>query len=200
MTASRVYDQFPELETPRLILRDLDADDADDVLHIFGDAAVTRYYDLDTFDCRQQAAVLIERFRERYSRRIGVRWAICRRGDPDRVVGTCGYNLWVQTSHRALLGFDLARDCWRQGIMTEALTAALRFGFEAMELNRAEATVLVANEASSGLLRRLGFQLEGILREYEYLKGRHLDMAMFSLLRSDNAAPVAHPDQRSLLP
>jgi len=129
-----------------------------------------------------------------------VRWAICRREDTDRVVGTCGYNLWVQTSRRGLLGFDLARDCWRQGIMTEALTAVLQFGFGAMSLNRAEAIVLVANEASHGLLTRLGFQREGILREYEYLKGRPLDMVMFSLLRSDHAAPLPNPEQRPLLP
>lgn len=190
MSATQVYDQFPQLETSRLTLRDLDPADAGDLLRVFADPAVTRYYDLDTFSSRDQAAELIERFGERYSRRVGVRWAICRREDPDRVVGTCGYNLWVQTSRRGLLGFDLARDCWRQGIMTEALRAVLQYGFGAMELNRAEAMVVAGNEASHGLLTSLGFQREGILREYEYLKGRALDMVMFSLLRRDPAAPA----------
>ena len=63
-----------------------------------------------------------------------------------------------------MLGYDLARPHWNRGIMTEALTAVLPFGFEKMALNRIEALVITGNEASYRLLARLGFQQEGTLR------------------------------------
>ena len=67
--------------------------------------------------------------------------------------------------------------------MTEALGLVLDFGFDRMGLNRIEAVVFRDNAASCGLLEKLGFEREGLLREYEYLRGRYEDMAMYSLLR-----------------
>jgi RimJ/RimL family protein N-acetyltransferase len=67
------------------------------------------------------------------------------------------------------IGYDLARLYWKQGIMTEAIEALLRFGFEVRNLHRIEARVRRGNEASMRLLRRLGFQEEGLLRECLFL-------------------------------
>ena len=114
-----------------------------------------------------------------------MRWAICRPEAPEELLGTCGFNLWVQNSARAVLGFDLARANWRQGIMSEALGLLLDYGFQQMELNRVEAVVFRDNDASCRLLAKLGFAREGLLREYEYLHGRLQDMYMYSLLRQD---------------
>ena len=118
----------------------------------------------------------------------GIRWAICRPEAPEELLGTCGFNLWVQNSARAVLGFDLARANWRQGIMSEALGLLLDYGFQQMELNRVEAVVFRDNDASCRLLAKLGFAREGLLREYEYLHGRLQDMYMYSLLRRDREA------------
>ena len=183
--SDELYARFPHLETERLVLRQLRPADAPDLFRLFADDQVTRYYDLDTFTRISQARALIDRFAQRYQNRIGIRWAIALRACPDGLLGTCGYNMWLQTSRRAILGYDLASAHWRQGIMSEALRAVIRFGFERMELNRIEALVFQANAASRGLLEKLAFQPEGVLREYEYLKGRFTDMAMYSLLRRD---------------
>ncbi|MFH1569865.1 MAG: GNAT family protein [Gemmatimonadota bacterium] len=186
--ADRVFGHFPELLTPRLLLRDLTPGDASDLYAVFGDSEVTRYYDLDPFTDVIQARDLVDRFILRYQRRIGIRWAICRREAPSRVLGTCGYNLWVQTSRRGLLGYDLARAHWRRGIMTEALSAVLRYGFGTMDLNRVEALVCVGHQASERLLARLGLRPEGILRQYERIGGALADMTMHALLRREAGA------------
>jgi ribosomal-protein-alanine N-acetyltransferase len=62
----------------------------------------------------------------------------------------------------------------------------LRFGFEEMALNRVEALILPGNEAAHRLLTGLAFQREGVLREYEHLKGQFVDLTMYSLLRRDS--------------
>jgi ribosomal-protein-alanine N-acetyltransferase len=182
-TAAMVYGVFPRLETDRLVLRELTSGDAHDLFQIFSNSEVTRYYDLDTFTRMQQAAELIDRFRQRYERQIGLRWALTLKEDPGGVVGTCGYNIWIQSSNRSVLGYDLARGCWGQGLMTEALAAIIEFGFEKMSLNRIEALAFRENEASHRMLEKLGFECEGVLREYEFLKGAYVDMSLHSLLR-----------------
>jgi hypothetical protein len=51
------------------------------------------------------------------------------------------------------------------GDAMEALEALLHFGFEQRQLHRVEAKVRLGNQASMGVLQKLGFQEEGILRE-----------------------------------
>ncbi len=176
---------FPALRGDRLLLRSLAPSDATALYHQFSDDEVVRYYDLDAFTDPQQGEHLVTLWLQRYEQRIGLRWAICRPEAPQTLLGTCGYNLWIQRSARAVLGFDLDRAHWRQGIMTEALQLVLSFGFDRMELNRVEAVVFRDNAASCGLLTKSGFTREGLLRDYEYLHGRFEDMHMFSLLRRD---------------
>ena len=176
---------FPALETPRLRLRALEPSDAPALFDLFSDPAVTRYYDLDAFSSPAEADDLIERFRRRHAGGVGIRWALERKDAPGRLVGTCGYNLWLRDSRRGLLGYDLASSHWRQGLMSEALAAVLRFGFGALGLNRAEALVFDANAASRRLLEKLGFACEGLLREYQFVGGAPVDMALYALLRSD---------------
>jgi ribosomal-protein-alanine N-acetyltransferase len=179
------FSSFPCLETPRLLLRELCPHDEQALFRLFSDPELTRYYDLDTFQNPSQARELIERFARRFQAQVGLRWAIAFRHQPDQLIGTCGYNLWVRPVRRAILGYELARPHWRQGIMTEALNALLDFGFAPMELNRVEALTFPENTASCLLLEKLGFRREGVLRQYEYLKGKYQDMAMYALLSKE---------------
>jgi ribosomal-protein-alanine N-acetyltransferase len=72
-----------------------------------------------------------------------------------------------------------------RGYMSEALSAAIRWGLTAMEVNRIEAQVHPSNQRSLALLRRLHFVEEGRLREAAYWGGQHHDMLQFSLLRQE---------------
>lgn len=138
------------------MLRALRAQDAKHLFAIFSDPQVTEHYDLDTLTEESQARALVERFTHRFERGIGLRWAIVRPGTPDVVLGTCGYNIWIQPSARAILGYDLGRRHWRQGVMSQALRATLGFGFTRMALNRVEALSFAENMASRRLLEKLG--------------------------------------------
>jgi ribosomal-protein-alanine N-acetyltransferase len=183
MRIDTAFQTFPQLETRNLLLRSIESTDAEAIYHIFADDEVTRLYDLDTFTSVEQATQLIERMRHRFERQEAIRWGIARKPNPT-LVGTCGFTLLP--SFRGGLGYDLARAYWRQGIMTEALSAILQFGFEKLGLNRVEALVMLENTASVHLLRKLGFQEEGILKEYAFFKGRFHDLRSFSILKSDD--------------
>jgi ribosomal-protein-alanine N-acetyltransferase len=157
-------------------------EDAKDVFSIFAHAQVTEYYDLDTFSHVEEADQLIDHLTRRYEERKAIRWGITKKPN-DRIIGTCGVT--PRSNGRGGLGYDLSRDYWRQGIMTEALIAIISFAFETMELNRLEALVMPGNLPSEQLLLKLGFTEEGILREYAFYKDRFHDLKSFSILRRD---------------
>jgi ribosomal-protein-alanine N-acetyltransferase len=129
------------------MLRKLRASDIDALFKLFSNPQVTRYYDLETFHSPEQARQLLESFHQRYVRQIGLRWAIALSDNPQELIGTCGYNIWIQAADRAVLGYDLSPAFWRRGIMSEALAAVLAFGFDQMQLNRVEALSFPDNSA-----------------------------------------------------
>jgi ribosomal-protein-alanine N-acetyltransferase len=174
---------FPELETKRLKLRQLEPDDAAAIFRIFADAEVTRFHDLDTFTDLEQAGRLIAKQDDRFEQMSGVRWGLARKMD-GLVIGTCGY-VFNEAHASAGLGYELGRPYWRQGFMSEALRAVIRFGFERLGLNRIQALVMPGNAASASLLQSLGFQDEGLLREYAFFKGTFQDLHCFSLLKRE---------------
>ena len=84
------YERFPVIDTARLRLRELTAQDATAVFEMFGDPEVTRFYDAATMTDPEQARALTDRLYRRFPERNGIRWAIERRDDGE-MVGSCGY-------------------------------------------------------------------------------------------------------------
>ncbi len=178
------FASFPELQTPRLRLRQLRPSDADAMFAILSDAEVTRTFGLERFTLIEEAKQRIRAINAGFHQQASLRWAIVR-AEENVLIGTCGYLYWKRPHHHAAVGYELARPFWRQGYMTEALTAVLRYGYTQMNLHRIEALVMPENSPSIQLLRRLGFQEEGLLREYGFWNGRFHDLLVFSLLRQE---------------
>jgi [ribosomal protein S5]-alanine N-acetyltransferase len=174
---------FPVLETERLILRRITAEDEADVFAILSNPEVTRYYDLDTFTERTQARELIQRHQFQFEKEAGIRWGITRKGSP-RLIGSGGLG-WQRWNFSTILGYELAQEFWRQGIMTEAIRAMIGYAFTEMKMNRTQATTEMENAASMRVLQKVGFQEEGVLREWGFWKGSFRDVRCFSLLRRD---------------
>ena len=153
------------LETERLFLRPLTANDLEFVFRHFSDPAIKRYlFDDDPVTTREQAQAIIDFYLSPVSKPYN-RWVITRKSD-GCASGTCGYHKWQRQHQRAEIGYDLEKAAWRPGYMTEALRVVLQHGFEQMGLNRVEALVYPENAASVRVLEHLGFQKEGLLRQY----------------------------------
>lgn len=157
---------FPQLETARLLLRQETPEDAEAILAVFSDPAVTQFHDLDTFTTLKEAVGVIERRAQRFADGRGIRWGIARKLDLV-VIGSCGFR-WDKPAHGAEIGYELASRFWREGIMTEALQAILQFGFEKMSLRFVAAEVMVDNIASKNLLKKLGFSSQGVLKQHGF--------------------------------
>ncbi len=84
-----------------------------------------------------------------------------------------GYIIWDE-QHRG------------KGIMPEALTLFAKYLFELKTIHRLELRILPENAASLQVAKKCGFKFEGIAREAIFLRGRHLDLHQYSLLRTEN--------------
>ena len=74
---------------------------------------------------------------------------------------------------------------WGNGLMSEAIKAALDFAFFKMGMHSIEADINPENLASARILERNGFTREAFFRENFYWNGKFLNSAIYSLLKSE---------------
>jgi ribosomal-protein-alanine N-acetyltransferase len=89
------------------------------------------------------------------------------------------------------MGYKLDRRMQGQGYMTEAATSAIEFAFDVLNLHRIMAAYMPHNQRSAALLRRLGFAIEGVARDYLYIAGEWRDHVLTSLVNPRAVPPPA---------
>ena len=96
--------------------------------------------------------------------------------------GMCGFHPLDHANRIGGIGYWLSESHAGKGIMTQCVSALLAQGYREYNLNRIEIACATENHKSRAIAERLGFTLEGIMRENEYLYGRYVDHAVYSLL------------------
>ena len=103
----------------------------------------------------------------------------------EAVIGTAMLFNFGMASQLAEIGYLLSREHWGEGYAAEAMTTFIDFSFATHNSRRLEATVDVRNVASNKLLQRLGFTLEGLLRERWLAAGELQDINLHALLKRE---------------
>jgi [ribosomal protein S5]-alanine N-acetyltransferase len=181
---TRDVNNFPFIETNRLLLREIVKDDANDILKYLSDEEVMKYYGLAPFKTINEALNEILWYQSILNEQTGIRWGITLEGK-DEVIGSCGFLNRVPEHYRTEIGYELSRDYWGHGIASEALEAVIRYGFKYLKFQRVEALVEPPNIPSQKLIEKHGFIREGLLRDYEFTCGKFDDLYMYSLLKQD---------------
>lgn len=175
---------LPVLETQDLILRRPRMKDAADIYAYASDEKVARYVlwepHRSVSETRSCLRGLIRRARAGYPSS----WVITLR-ESGRVIGTIGFIWYSVENSSAEIGYSLSADHWNRGYATQALRAVSAEAFRSLPLNRLEAQHDVRNPASGRVMQKSGFRKEGILRSRVFNKGEYVDVALYSLLRSD---------------
>jgi ribosomal-protein-alanine N-acetyltransferase len=173
------FDPFPTLRTARLVLRRIELDDVDVVFRLNADPDVTRYFGRAPYRERAEAEKKVRDDLAALERGDAICWGLEKDG---ALVGSARFWRWNQTHRLAELGYDLLPEAWGQGLMPEALRPILAYGFEVLQLHRAEANLDPANLASVRVLEKLGFVREGVLRENWHHDGKYTDTWTYGLL------------------
>lgn len=102
---------------------------------------------------------------------------------PERVIGNVNFSNIVRgAAQYCTVGYSLAEAVQGQGLMREALAAALGYAFDELRLHRVMANYMPRNERSGRVLRSLGFTVEGYARDYLRINGQWEDHLLTSLI------------------
>jgi ribosomal-protein-alanine N-acetyltransferase len=178
------------IETQRLIIRLPQISDVPEVIRYY---AENRAY-LQPFSPTFAADFLDE---EIWSEQVRVRTLEFAAGDsfrgflfdrtaPVRIVG----NISLTQVHRGsfqscVLGYNLAEGEQGKGYMTEAVGGVVSFAFRTWKLHRVAASYMPRNRRSEAVLRRCGFQVEGLALAYLFINGRWEDHVLTSITNPD---------------
>ncbi len=130
-------------------------------------------------------------WRDEAVRGVSCRLAMFERAPGGELVGQANITAVVRGAlQTANLGYRIGGRFEGRGLMREAAEAAILHGFEALELHRISASYQPTNERSAGLLRRLGFVVEGYARDYLFVGGRWADHILTSRLNPRWRGPL----------
>jgi RimJ/RimL family protein N-acetyltransferase len=175
----------PTLETARLLLRALGADDA---------PALSRICD-DPHFARAVSGVELPYTPEKALRFIEATAAAAREGrgavfaivlkETGEVIGNTGVWDLRRQHRRGSLGLLIAREQWGKRLAAEALRALIDYAFTGLHLNRLDAYCFAWNFRSLRLIERCGLKREGFRRQSDCVDGEYYDDALYGLLRCD---------------
>jgi RimJ/RimL family protein N-acetyltransferase len=176
------FSPFPELETDRLLLRRLAADDVEQVYRLRSDPETMKYIPRPLVTDHEGAMHHINHINDLIDKNEAINWAITLKGNPE-FIGIIGFYRTQKENFRSEIGYMLLPEYSGKGIVTEAINVALRYGFYEMHLHSVEAVIAPENEASERVLQKNSFVKEAHFIENEYFDGKFLDTVIYSLLK-----------------
>lgn len=175
------FSPFPELNTARLLLRQLRPSDAPALYQLRSDPVLMQYIPRPLAKDEADALALIEMYNQSALNNEAINWCIADK-ETDELLGAIGFVRMKKENFRAEIGYILRANQQGKGIMKEALQAVEHYGFHVLKFHSLEAVIDPGNTASAMLLEKCGFVKEAHLRDYEFLLGRFWDSVIYSKL------------------
>jgi RimJ/RimL family protein N-acetyltransferase len=182
--------QLDLLRSPRVRLAALTDADLPLITRWHDDVEFARNYDSRPARPRTEAE-LREWLQEQQKSSTAFVFAV-RLRENDELIGVVEIE-GIQWTHRtAWLAIAVGPATHRgRGYGYESLRLALRFAFHELNLYRVQLSVFAYNERAIRLYERLGFQREGVYREFLERDGRRHDMILYGILRHEWQAAEA---------
>ena len=176
------FTPFPVLESDRLLFRRLDNSDVAEIYKLRSDEKVMQFIPRALVKSNDDALEHIRLIDEKIQDNTGINWAICFKGDA-RMIGIIGFYRIKPEHFRAEIGYMLLPEYQGTGIVTEAISRLVPYGFNDMQLHSIEAIIDPENTASARVLEKNGFVKEAHFRENEFFNGKFLDTVVYSLIK-----------------
>lgn len=168
---------------PRVYLRALEPDDYKTSIEwrrdneIWGMVGGTKYFVSEVYEKRWVEDTI---FNSR-----DIKLAVCEVGT-NKYIGNVYATDIDQTNRSCTTGVLIGNhDYWGQGYASEAYRLLLDYLFNERNINRIQAYVLDSNVASLKMHQKVGYKIEGTLRQSVYKNGRYQNQVLLSILKDE---------------
>ncbi|MFV8271138.1 GNAT family N-acetyltransferase [Flavobacterium sp. GT2N3] len=175
------FSPFPNLETERLLLRRVDANDIKEIFALRSNPETMKYIPRPLLKTDEEALEHIAMIDTKIETNEGINWAITFKDNP-KLIGIIGHYKIKPEHFRAEIGYMLLPEYHGKGIISEAVKVAVQYGFKTMKLHSIEAILDPKNHGSAKVLEKNGFVKEAHLKENEFFDGQFLDTVIYSIL------------------
>lgn len=173
------------IETDRLILRRAIREDAQPMFHNWAsDPEVTKYLTWPTYEKLETAHQILQLWTSEYEKPDYYQWMIVPKelGEPIGSISVVRLNDRVE---EAEIGYCIGSSWWHRGIMTEALSAVIKYLFTEVGMNRISARHDPNNPYSGAVMRKCGMKYEGTTRASDRNNQGICDAAIYAILRAE---------------
>lgn len=172
------------LHAPRVVLVPVDGRNARELWEVLNAPDLRKYQDIprvrpDEFE--RQVRTRPKQLRAGATGRF--EWLL-KAGEPQAPIGWISLRVNDRTPRVGEVGYSLLPDARGKGYASEALGAVIDETFASAELDEVQACIVPENVASRSVLDRTGFRQERLLRGGAVIRGRHVDVLLFTLTRA----------------
>ena len=173
--------EFPYLETDRLILREIVPEDVPALMAMYSNQEAMKWRGDDHLTTELEVENMVHAFASARPLNGNTHWAMELKSRPG-LIGKCGLHGVHHSIRKCMIAYEMNADFRGQGYMAEALTGMLEWTFTKTLINRVGALISPENKDSLRLATRLGFRKEGLERQGARWADTYHDMLSFGLL------------------
>ena len=170
--------------TERLRLDTISIEQTNEILEIYSNNDLLKYTDSNYITTTHQAKEIIDHFENQYRAGSGLYLGINKLKN-NCLIGIISIHDINYKHFFCSCSFILKKECWNQGIMTEAAHSFFSSVFNHTLINRIEAQVFTDNKNSIKMLNKLKMQREGRLRKNFLIADVFEDSYIYSLLKNE---------------
>lgn len=173
------------LITERLLLRKLSMNDVQDMFEYTSSSGVAKYLSWNEHRDIEQAQLFIKSSLMEYEGLKSYPYAIELKSTHKFIGVLRAYDIDYSNKH-CEISYILNPAFQSLGYMEEAVNVFISHCFHKVGFNRIQAKCMLENESSQKLMKRVGMEFEGILKNYWIYKGKTVDAQLFAIVTSNN--------------
>ena len=150
---------FQNLESQRLLLRQINVDDVNEVFQLRSNPQTMQYIPRPLATTTEEALYHIKMIQDKIETNEGINWAVTLKGD-NKLIGIVGHYRIKWEHFRSEIGYMILPEYNGKGIVTEVVGLLLDYGFNTMNMHSIEAVIDPRNTASRRVLEKNGFVKE----------------------------------------
>ena len=174
-----------ELKTKRLLLRRFTMDDANSIFNNWAnDPDVTEYLTWQPHGNIDVTKTVLTGWVDGYAKEDFYVWGIVI-STTNELIGSISVVSQDDKIKMVHIGYCIGKKWWRQGFVSEALAALIKFFFEEVGINRIEARYDPQNPNSGKVMEKCGMKYEGLMRQADWNAKGICDSIIYAILAKD---------------